>query len=356
MKIVKINSRFLTQKLTGSQRFAIEISRQLKKIDKDLFQFVSPSNILHKDIAKELNVEIIGQKTGHLWEQIDLPLYLNKKGKPFLLNLVNSAPLFYKNNFITVHDVSWYHYPDAVNRYFYYFYKFLIPKLLKKNKLIFTVSEYSKQDISNIFNVDKAKFVVIYNAVDKLFFDANLRREKIILSVSSLQKYKNFNSLIEAFLMLKKDSSFSEYNLTIVGNKDSSVFNNSGLSKYYNRKDIVFTGHITDVALNELYNKAELFVFPSKFEGFGIPPLEAMKCGCPVISSNAASLPEVCGAGAVYFDPENLSQLVEIMRRVINENEFKNDLISKGRSNTLRFSWENSANIIYENINKIINI
>src|SRR5690348_16046794 len=110
MKIF-VNARFLTQPLSGVQRYGIECSRQIKKLLPDV-TFIAPHNVLHKDIAKELNVKVVGVNKGHLWEQVDLPFYLAKQKHPPLLNLANTGPLLYSNNFITIHDLAFYHRPE----------------------------------------------------------------------------------------------------------------------------------------------------------------------------------------------------------------------------------------------------
>jgi glycosyltransferase involved in cell wall biosynthesis len=351
---IYINSRFLTQKITGSQRFAIEISRQLKKILPEA-RFVSPKNIIHYDIAKELEVESFGKLTGHLWEQIELPLYLRKKGSPLLLNLVNTAPIFYKNKMVVIHDISWKHFPDAVSKKFYLWYKFLIPKISKTSKSIFTVSNFSKKDISEGLNVDINKFEVVYNAISENFKFLNISREKIILSVASLQPYKNLEGLIKAFIVLKNKNKFFDFKLVLVGGYNKKVFAKTNvfeLSK--NREDIVFTGYLPDEKLVEYYNRASLFVFPSFFEGFGLPPLEAMACGCPCVVSNAASLPEVCGDAVVYCNPYDPEDIARAMYEVLNSEDLRNYLVQKGFERVKMFSWEKTAREILKIIEEVV--
>ncbi|WP_022671151.1 glycosyltransferase family 4 protein [Hippea alviniae] len=340
-----INSRFLTQKITGSQRFAIEISKQLKKMDHDIL-FVAPKNILHKNIAEELEVKTIGINKGHLWEQVDLPLYLKRIGSPLLVNLVNTAPLFYKNKVVTIHDISWKHFPCSVSKKFYSFYNFLIPKIAKNSLLIFTVSEFSKNDISKNLNIDKDKVEVIYNAIACKFKRIDsIKKKNIILSVATLQPYKNMEGLIKSFILLKsKYSEFKNYKLVLVGGINQKVFRNTGtLNLIGNKQNIVFTGYVSDNELVKWYNKAKLFVLVSKFEGFGIPPLEAMACGTPVIVSNVASLPEVCGDAAYYVDPYNVENIAKGMKTVLENESLQKELIQKGFKRVKMFSWEKSA-------------
>jgi len=354
--MIVVNCRFLTQKITGSQRFAIEISKQLKKMNHDIL-FVAPKNIIHKDIAQELNVKIIGNNTGHFWEQVDLPLYLRKIGNPLLVNLVNTAPLFYKNKVVTIHDLSWMHFPDYVSKKFYMYYLFLIPKIAKNSLHILTVSEFSKKDISNKLKINDNKISVIYNAHNRNFKKIALKKEYIVLSVVTLHPLKNIARLIESFIILKKLGKIdNRYNLVIIGTENKKIF--SGGKKLLEickgRDDIFFKGYVKDVSrLAEWYNKAKVFVFPSLFESFGIPPLEAMACGTPVIVSNAASLPEVCGNAAYYVDPYDVEDIAKGIETVLKDDKLQKELIKKGLERVKMFSWEKSAKKLIEIIKEV---
>jgi len=355
MKKIIINARFLSQKITGSQRFAIEISRRLKKIRSDII-FVAPKNIIYEDLAKELDIKIIGVNTGHIWEQIDLSLYLKKLGNPLLVNLVNTAPLFYRNKIVTIHDISWKHFPKSVSKNFYLYYNFLIPRIAKNSLHIFTVSEFSKKDIASNLNIDEHKIIVVYNAVAKHFRHLGLKNGNIILSVATLQPYKNMESLIRAFILLKdRYPEMRNYKLVLVGGINQRVFRQTEVRKLAdNREDIIFTGYVSDEKLVKWYNMAQAFVLPSKFEGFGLPPLEAMACGCPVIVSNIASLPEVCGDAAYYVDPYDVDSIAKGIYKVLTDENLRQRLVQKGFERVKLFSWEKTAKQILEIFEKVL--
>lgn len=166
--MIYVNARFLTQKITGVQRFSIEISKKLKEKIPNIV-FISPKNIIHHDLAQQLDVRIIGNTQGHLWEQVSLPVFLLTQKKPLLINLANTAPIFYKNKISTIHDIAVERFPENFSFLFKKYYQFIIPTILENSKLIFTVSEFSKSEISEHFNINKNKIDVIYNAVNSEF-------------------------------------------------------------------------------------------------------------------------------------------------------------------------------------------
>ncbi len=346
--MIVVNSRFLTQKITGTQRFAIEISKRL--MDKDLdITFVSPQNIIQQELGNKLKVKKIGRLTIHLWEQIELRKYLKKNNYPLLLNFVNTAPMFYKNQIVTIHDLSFLRYPKWFSKKIHLAYKYLIPNIAKYSRKIITVSQFSKREIKELLNIEEKKIEVIYNAVSDSFkYDNNVPKENFILTVSSLGPRKNFKNLILAFKKLK----LNNYKLLIVGNQNKAFLYTELRNLIKDEKNVEFTGYVSDEKLINLYQRAKIFVYPSFYEGFGIPPLEAMACGTPVVVSKAASLPEVCGDAAYYVDPYDIDSIAKGMEAVLTDEKLQKELIKKGLERVKLFSWEKSArkvlNIIKE--------
>lgn len=338
---IVVNARFLTQPITGVQRYAIEISQQLKKMLEGEIRFVAPDDIVNKDIVAKLEVKIIGRHHGHLWEQVDLPLYLKKQGSPLLLNLCNTAPLFYKNKVVTVHDVAYEVYPQTFSKSFLYAYKFFIPLILRKSRHIITVSEFSKGEICKHYRTEQTKISVIPNAVNDHFFfveDNALKRQKYFLAVSSLNYRKNFTAVLEAFeLFIQKNKDISLY---VVGDMKSSAFAYIDISRHLGNQRIKFLGRISDEELIRYYSNAVGFIYPSLYEGFGIPPLEAQKCGCPVLCSDILVLYEVCGDSVLYCNPYDIEDMASKMSILSTMSE---DLRMKGYINVERFNWKSSA-------------
>ncbi|HGE8353993.1 MULTISPECIES: glycosyltransferase family 4 protein [Serratia] len=341
--VIYINGRFLTQELTGVQRFAEEISRHLQKIRNDIV-ILCPPNIDQSRIAQLDNVEIIGKNTGHIWEQYDLPIYLRAKGGSLLVNLSNTAPVFYKNKLVTHHDITYKRYPNSYSLKFKLFYNSIIPVILKTSRALITVSDFSKGEICEAYNYDPKKTHVIYNSTSNKFSpkinDEN--SESYFLAVSSSNFHKNFHGLIKAF---EKMSNEQGVQLKIIGgwNKNFSNPELDSILENGDSKGIVFLGRVSDEELVKLYSNALAFIFPSFYEGFGIPPLEAQACGCPVASSNRASLPEVLSDSVLYFSPDNEAEIITTMELLIASQSIRNDLIERGYKNVKRFSWDNSA-------------
>jgi Glycosyltransferase len=258
----------------------------------------------------------------------------------------------------TIHDICFEHYKDIFTKKEYWRQKLLIPYAAKHSSYIFTVSENAKQDIQHTYGIPSEKIIVTYNAVNKKFRkmesdelnESDLRDKyqigsaEYILSVGNLQPRKNLPRLIEAFIQFKNKSG-SDTKLVIVGKKawlyDDIISKALGTSK-----DVILTGYVEDEDLVRLYNAAKCFVYPSFFEGFGIPPLEAMACGTPVAVSKSTSLPEVVGDAGQYFDPFSTDEIEKSIEMMLNK-RFDEDLYDKMCKQVNKFSWIKTAEIIY---------
>lgn len=353
--IIVVNARFLTQKLTGVQRFAIELSTRLKMILGDDVAFLSPKDVIHKDVAFKLDSKVIGSHNGHLWEQWDLPNYLRKVGSPLLLCFGNTAPILYKNKIDTLHDITFIRYPNTFSRKFLLFYKSMIPLILRTSKHLFTVSEFSKTEIAFYYHIGPQKISVIYNAVNPIFRpmkDDKLSDEKYIIAVSSLKENKNFVTAYRAYVLARQR--VSGLNFYIVGDVHSDSFKkqDSFINELKADKDVRILGRISDDDLIRYYSNAQAFVFPSFYEGFGIPVLEAQACECPVVAASSSSLPEVLGSSALLCDPNKPEDFADSICRIMEDEALRKRLIEAGHENVKRFSWKKSAEKIIRTIQR----
>ena len=198
-----------------------------------------------------------------------------------------------------------------------------------------TVSKFSRNEISQLYGIQSDRIDIVYNSVNTTFKNIRIEnKEKYILAVSSLHYQKNFHSLIEAFDGLGDEN----IKLFLVGEINKNFTNLNLLEKVKNNTNIIFIGRVSDEELARLYSNAICFVFPSFYEGFGIPSLEAQSCGCPVVCSNAASLPEIYGDSVVYFNPYNVEDMRGKIQMVLNDENLQNELHIKGFENIKIFS------------------
>lgn len=345
-----INSRFLSQETTGVQRYATEISVCLKRLDPSI-RFVSPKNIIQKDIADRLGVEVVGRHTGHLWEQTELALFLRKQANPLLLNLCNTAPILYGNKLTVLHDVAYVRFGHGFSKKFRLAYGIMIPWILRTSRKVLTVSQFSRSEISSVYGIPENRIGVVYNAAVPFSENSSYvdKPRKYILSVSSLNARKNFDGLIRAFPLVKSN----DCQLLIVGGFNRAFAEPGLLAMIDANPRVHFLGRVSDSELADLYRGATAFVFPSFYEGFGLPLLEAQSCGCPVLCSAASSFPEVCGDSALYFSPHDPADMAEKIDALLSDNVLRDRLIEAGKQNIKRFDWDRSAEEMLSIIRKL---
>jgi len=263
-----------------------------------------------------------------------------------------------ENQIITVHDlIGLYFKTQHILQYLYF--KYALKFILKKAKIIITISKNTKNDVIKFFNVNPQKIKVVYNGVNhEIFYPRKnsrayvLHKYKIsdyILAVGSSYPHKNIHRLIEAFKKLQK--MYPCITLAITGYPTPYQ---RELIKKYNLENVKFLGYIPLEDMPYLYSAAKCLVYPSLYEGFGLPPLEAMACGCPVAVSNSSSLPEVCGDAAMFFDPYSVEDIKNAIEQIfINEN-LKQNLIEKGLIQARKYDWEKTAKKIIKIFKEVI--
>ena len=299
-----VNARFLTQPVTGVQRYAIECSRKIKKLYPNTL-FLTPHNIWNKNVAKELDAVIVGTHSGHVWEQIDLPRYLNKHtASAPLFSPCNTAPLLYQSNFITLHDLAFYTHPEWNSRLFSKWYNLLIPRIVSKCKHLFTVSNTISAEIQHTYRVPASSISVTYNGVATEMMTMNRvvneGRLKMILAVGSFNLRKNHQSLISAFI----NSNIKHTHTLVLVGDENKVFRETGIDpQTLKDNNITVHNHLTDHDLIRLYCQAEVLVSLSVYEGFGIPLLEGLFFGCKLVCSDIPVYRELYSSVATFTNP-----------------------------------------------------
>lgn len=337
-----VNGRFLTQKPTGVHRYAFEICNQLCELGID-FYVIAPKEI---NTDYDINFELVqyGTFNTHLWEQISLPGYLKKQDNPLLVSFSGCGPLNYSNQIITIHDVSHERHPEWFSKTYCRFYGYMMPRIGKKSHAVITVSEFSRQEIKETLNIPLDKIHVIncsvpsYHSINEEDRDQGRgSKEKYIVSVSSMDPRKNFIRLVEAFNRIE-DKSIKLY---IIG-MQFKAFNTPDMNKLIH-DNVILTGYLDDEALKKMYRNALFSVYPSLYEGFGIPPLESMLYGCPVIASDIAALKEISGEAAMYANPLDVADMGFKMDLLIRDDKLREELSQKGREQVKKYSWSKSA-------------
>jgi glycosyltransferase involved in cell wall biosynthesis len=356
MKMVCINGKFLLQQLTGVQRFATELLKKIEFYNPEICVLLPPNGTKKLSSFKPKNIIEIGFSNNFLiWEQVELPFYLFKKNNPLLLNFTGLGPIFYSNKIITIHDLSFWINPNWFSKSYSFYYKIFTPISAKNSKRIFTVSEFSKNEISRLLKINTRHINVLYNApfnINKKSISREIRSNErpFFLTVSSLDPRKNLISLIKAFKELDLD-----IELKIVGSPNNRIFSKQNVGSSEVPSNIYFTGYLKDKDLINLYQTALGFIYPSLYEGFGLPPVEAMSYGCPVITSNRTSLPEVCNDAALYIDPLDIEDIKSSIIKIYKDEGLRNSLVKKGFYNIERFSWDKSAKTVLKLVKELNN-
>ena len=348
--VIGLNGRFLVAQRTGVQRSAYRLFESILKAGSE-FHFVLFTGESEK-FAREWqrsNVTVVTSSLSqrsvfknHAWEQVILPRLAKKHGVDILHCPANLAPVLYGGkSVVNIHDLCFLVQPAWFSWSFRLIYGWLVPLIAKRASRIITNSNYSKNDILELLKIDTNRLRLTYWAVDPLFYQHALpypERDKRILFVGSLEPRKNLKGLLEAFNLYRSQNPASRLKLTIVG-CESPLFAGERYNLGEFASEIDFVGYISDNDLAKLYGNSLALVYPSFYEGFGFPPLEAMAAGTPVITSHNSSLPEVVGEAALLVDPSNPQDISRAIEEVLKP-EKAAQLIALGNAQVRLFQWK----------------
>lgn len=353
---VVFNGRFLAQVHTGVQRYAAETLRALDRLlqaepaltDRVAFELARPDGAASMGLSAVREVSVSG-RAGHVWEQ--LALKRHARGA-YLVNFNYSGPLLKRRQLITVHDATVRVMPQAFSRSYRWVHNVLVSILGRTAQDVMTVSEFSRDELRHWFHLGRNDILVGReggeHAVLATDDDAVLKRHglqpgRYVLSVGSVKPNKNFGLIGRAMQRL------GDYPLmvAVAGARDIGIFRDDEAPA---QKGFRFLGFVPDAQLSALYRHAACFVFPSLYEGFGLPAIEAMAHDCPVLAAHAASVPEVCADAALYFDAHDPDSLASALRRIAAEPGLRATLVAAGRERLHRYNWTANAEILLERL------
>jgi glycosyltransferase involved in cell wall biosynthesis len=326
---VTVNGRFLSHRVTGVERYAREVMSRGSQST----TVAAPGN------------PVRGLR-GHLWEQSILPMRI---GRDLLWSPCNTGPLAVAKQVVTIHDCAFYDQPEGFSRKFVAWYQWLVPRLARRIRRIITVSKFSSDRLIDYCRIPAEKVVVIPQGVDERFRPlpsdviARTRQElglppRYVLYVGNLVPRKNLLRLLEAWKTVSP--AHPGLSMLLVGATDR-VFRDAGLGPF--PASVISAGYIADEHLPAVYGGAELFVFPSLYEGFGLPVLEAMACRVAVLASNVTSLPEVAGDAALLVDPYRVEALADGLRQLLSDSALRDRLAQQGLERARSFTWNRTA-------------
>jgi glycosyltransferase involved in cell wall biosynthesis len=332
--------------------------------------FLPDENISDLHPGENMDIKMISEdRKDNFWEEIDIPNILNNTGIDIYLvpqngiGLPNDKPCPFV---ITLHDVIPYKMPETVGPQYLKIYTEQIPRIIENCDAIITVSNYSKEDIAEAFNFPKEKIFVTHLAAEDIYYPRNkfeckefIKKhygieDNFILYVGGFSPRKNIKGLIEAFSRINPKLK-DKYKLVILGKKGRSYYDYRDLVHALNLKDdVIFTGYVPVEELPIFYNAAYVFCYPSFYEGFGLPPIEAMACGTPTIASQLTSIPEILDKAALYIDPYSIEDLSEKLLNILLDEKLHYNMYFRSLKQSNLYSWKKTAIETIEIMQKIL--
>ena len=362
---------YVGKKNTGIARYLVNIIKNIALLDesviyilytnynnKYIINYNFPSNVKIKKISVTKNSSILNI----LYNSFIFPIncWLVRADLIYVANFM-MLTLYSSPVVSVIHDLIEFNLPKKFSYIRVAFRKFVVPRMAKKSKYIITPSNSSKNDIVKLFHTKESKILVIYNGYDFLCNDlvkseSYFKKDKYILYVGTVDyPGKNIHGAVKAFEHLKvKYKHNLKFMIAGMPGKDFKVVKEIVNNSFY-RHDIVLLGYVSDIDLDALYKNASVFIFPSFYEGFGLPILEAMVYGVPVITSDKSSLPEVAGNAALISCPYDYKQMAVYLNDILSNEKTKKELVLKGYENLKRFSWLKASELTLQVFRKAWN-
>ena len=336
---------------TGVEHYAKQLILHLAKIDQ-YNQYILYLQTEPEDwfltLPKNFQVKIIPFPI--FWTQIRISWEMIWHPPDVLFVPASTLPLIHPKSVYTEHDVAWIYYPEIFTFYMRWFHRIFSWLARTASKKIIAISSATKKDLVEHYRVDANKIVVVphgYQETNKDFSTlpkqiSDSLPEKYILFLSTIQPRKNLIGLIKAFKELKDEHPELTHKLVVVG-KAGWKYEETLQVIEQNKDIVVYLGHVGDEERWPIFHRADLFIHPSFYEGFGMWILEAFECGVPVAVSNVSSLPEVGGDAAIYFDPHSTEEIKQVIWKVLNDKNLSENMVVKGKERLKDFSWEKCA-------------
>jgi len=372
MKIGIEGQRLFREKKHGMDMVALELIRELQKIDtvNEYFIYICPDKDICLSETNNFKIRYIEGGFYPKWEQISLPKAVKKDGCQLLHCTSNTAPLRVNIPLIlTLHDIiymekSYYQILNGSGTNYQKFgniyRRYIVPKIVEKSNKIITVSEFEKRRIADFFKIDGRKLKAVYNGVSSHFKKIDDNNEllkvkkkynlpdKFLFFLGNTDPKKNTKGVLKAFSdFCRLNNDYQLVMLDFEKNELEKILLEINDTKLIER--IHLTGYVVNTDLHDIYNLSTIFLYPSLRESFGIPMLEAMACGTPVITSNTSSMPEIADDAAFIIDPFKTEDITEAIFTLLKNTEHREKLIEKGYKRSSKFTWK----VMAENVHKI---